>query len=84
MDNETKKAARKVHATAPLAPDDPMTIWAEEEAEKRRKQAERDDNDPVLQERLRAKKQAEFERGVRLGWWDAEGNPIEDEAGEEE
>lgn len=32
---------------------------------------------PEVQARLAAQKQAEFDKGVRLGWWDAEGNIIE-------
>lgn len=31
-----------------------------------------------------AKRKEEFERGVRLGWHDAEGNPIADEEDEDE
>ena len=33
-------------------------------------------NDAVDPVKLKAKLDAEFQRGVRLGWWDADGNPI--------
>ena len=56
-----------------------MSNWLdymEEEAAKRRAEAEAQDNDPAYQERMKRKKQEEFERGVRLGWWDENGDPI--------
>lgn len=31
-----------------------------------------------------AKRREEHERGVRLGWWDADGNPIDQDEEEEE
>lgn len=31
-----------------------------------------------------AKRQAEFDKGVRLGWWDAEGNSLTPETDDEE
>lgn len=62
--------------------------WLEEierEALERGKQAAALDNDPEYQARAKAKRAEEFERGVRLGWWDAEGNPIaQDETDDEE
>jgi hypothetical protein len=43
-------------------------------------------NTPAAQAALEAKKREEFRRGVRLGWWDADGNPLtsEDEPDEGE
>lgn len=58
------------------------TLWelAEEDAVARREQADREDADPVRQARLKAKRDEEFARGVRLGWHDADGNPLNVEA----
>jgi hypothetical protein len=39
-------------------------------------QAEARRNAPAERARLEAKRKEEFERGVRNGWWDADGNPI--------
>lgn len=50
--------------------------WIEDEANKRRLEAERLDADPVYQARMANKRREDFERGVRLGWWTAEGDPI--------
>ena len=50
--------------------------WMEDEAAKRRAEAEAQDADPVYQARMKVKKREDFERGVRLGWWDANGDPI--------
>lgn len=54
------------------------SIWdyAEEEAAQRGEQARRDEENPILQARLKAKRDEEFARGVRLGWHDADGEPI--------
>ena len=32
---------------------------------------------PEVQAAIAKRKAEEFQRGVRLGWWDADGNPIE-------
>lgn len=48
----------------------------EQEAIERGKAAAEQDADPVYQARIKAKKAEEFDRGVRLGWWDADGDPI--------
>lgn len=55
-----------------------MDMWefAEQEALKRGEEAKRLDADPAYQAKMKAKREADFARGVRLGWWDAEGNPI--------
>lgn len=42
-------------------------------------EANRKAYDSVDHEKLKAKSAEEFERGVRLGWWDADGNPITQE-----
>lgn len=39
--------------------------------------------DERLAARNREKSAREFERGLRLGWWDADGNPLEEPAGDE-
>ncbi len=61
-------------------------IW-EEEARKAAKEAELRDQDPIVQARREARRKADHERGVRLGWWDEEGNLLatpEEDDGEEE
>ncbi len=50
--------------------------YLEEEAAKRRAQAIADEQNPELQARLAAKRKDDHDRGVRLGWWDANGDPI--------
>lgn len=61
---------------------------AERLAEIERDEARR--NTPEERARLEAKRKEEFERGVRLGWWTADGEPIdqpdesEDEDAEDE
>lgn len=45
----------------------------------RQSQLDREDAemaDPKYQTRLAEKRAAEFQLGVRQGWWDVEGNPI--------
>ena len=54
----------------------------EEEEERNREahQRELDKYDSPEEVALReARRRDEFERGIRLGWWDADGNPIHDE-----
>ena len=61
---------------------------AERLAEIERDEARR--NTPEERARLEAKRKEEFDRGVRLGWWSADGEPIdqpdesEDEDAEDE
>lgn len=50
-------------------------IW-EDEAARQRDEAAREDADSELQTRKEAKRAAEFAKGVRLGFHDAEGEPI--------
>ena len=60
--------------------------FAEYEAE-RLAQIKRDEaarNTPGAVAAREAKKAAEFEKGVRLGWWDSEGNSLTVETDEEE
>ena len=72
-------------------PNEPVDIFAEAEA-MARADADRYDAHiakPEVAAKIAARRQEEFERGVRLGWWDAEGNPIPqaeepDEDGEDE
>ena len=47
----------------------------DEIAEQTRKDAERADAPEAVAAR-EAKKRAEFDRGVRLGWWDQDGAPL--------
>lgn len=63
----------------------------EQEAARQREEAEREDNDTLAKIRAANKRRADFDKGVRLGWWDAEGNVLvaeteepEDEDAEEE
>ncbi len=63
------------------------SIWdyAEEEAIKRGEEAKRLEADPVYQAGLKRKRAEDFERGVRLGWWNSLGEPIpQDDENEEE
>ena len=62
------------------------SIWeyAEEEAIKRGEEAKRLEADPVYQAQLTEKRKQEFDRGVRLGWWDKFGNPLELDEDEDE
>lgn len=65
---------------------DDMLKYAEEEAAKRRAEALRDEADPAHQARAAARRKADHERGVRLGWFDEEGNnllPLDDEEEDE-
>lgn len=55
---------------------DPFNNYLEEEAAKRRLEAEAQDADPVYQARVAAKRKEEHARGVRLGWWTEDGEPI--------
>lgn len=48
----------------------------EEEARLRGEEAKRLDADPAYQARRATKRQADHERGVRLGWWEEDGTPI--------
>ena len=41
-------------------------------------------NTPKARADLEAKKRDEFERGVRLGWWDADGVPLPQTEDEED
>ena len=50
---------------------------AEEEARKAADEYDAYRARPEVQAKLAAQDKAEFEKGVRLGWWDAEGNTIE-------
>jgi hypothetical protein len=58
-------------------------IW-EEEAERQRQEAEREDRDERVQALRTARTQADFDKGVRLGWWDAEGNILVAETDEDD
>lgn len=53
---------------------------AEREAEIAREEAR--NSTPEALARIADKKAAELERGIRLGWLDAEGNPIESSDGD--
>jgi hypothetical protein len=55
----------------------------EEVAERNRKAFDKEDTSQAREARLR-KQREEHERGVRLGWWDNEGNPLHVEENEEE
>ncbi len=58
--------------------DELMGDWeAERLAQIAREEARR--NAPAERARMEAKKKAEFDAGVRNGWWDANGNPIGDD-----
>lgn len=61
-----------------------MWDWAEQEALERGRAAKAQDADPVYQARMKAKRDEEFARGVRLGWWDENGTPIEQPADDDE
>lgn len=53
--------------------------WLDEAAEEVAAQNRKDwdaSQTPEALARAAKKKAEEFERGVRLGWWDAEGNPL--------
>lgn len=56
----------------------------ERELEARANTPEARAEDERLAARNREKSAAEFEKGVRLGWWDAEGNPLNVEPEEDE
>ena len=71
--------------------EDNFLAWELEEAAKRLAQAERDDNDPVLQAKLAAKRAAEEDRLVRQiaeeikqGLRDLDGEMIETDEDDEE
>ncbi len=49
----------------------------EDFAAEQRAAAIRDENDPVRAARIAAKRAAEIEIGIRNGWLDANGDPIE-------
>lgn len=61
---------------------------AEAEAIARGEEAKRLDADPAYQARMAAKRAEQHERGVRLGWWTEDGEPIpqpeDDEESEDE
>lgn len=58
-----------------------MIDWdAEFEAQAREAGKRSDAVDPA---KVRAKSEAEFQRGVALGWWDADGNPMHDDSDDE-
>ncbi len=61
-----------------------MWDYAEEEAIKRGEDAARLDADPVYQAKMAEKRKQDFDRGVRLGWWDQNGEPIPVDEDEEE
>ena len=63
--------------------------WMAEADAERLAEIERDEarsSTPAAIAAREAKKRAEFERGLRLGWWDADGNSLvpEDDAEDEE
>lgn len=60
-------------------------LMAEDEAaiiERTRREIE-DDNLPANVAKREAKRKEEFERGIRLGWWDADGTPIAQDTDDE-
>lgn len=66
-------------------------LFGETETDKARREAEEARYDsPAEVAKREEKRKADFERGVRLGWWDADGNPLsqpednEDEEGDED
>lgn len=67
---------------------DDIDKWIAEEAARRLAEAERDEADPISLAKIAAKRKAEFEHGIREGWWDKDGNSLlekeEDENEEEE
>lgn len=56
----------------------------EAEAERQRAQAEREEADPRYRASLEAKRAADHAKGVRLGWWDEDGEPLQPPADEDE
>jgi hypothetical protein len=61
-----------------------MIDWDAEFEAQAKEMAQR--NDAVDPAKIRAKSEAEFQRGVALGWWDADGNALlpDDETDDDE
>lgn len=65
---------------------DDFDKWVEEEAARRLAEAERDEASPAYRAKVAAQRKAEFENGIREGWWDKDGNSLlkDDEDDDEE
>ncbi len=67
----------------PVGVGDMEDFW-EEEARRAAEEAAREDHDKALQARREARRKAEHEKGVRLGWHDEDGNAPENPDDEED